>query len=236
MAYIQTRAQRPRQWHIKTQRRRAGSFLAPTKALEALLSSKWRSLCLILGAVMSGDAAESPVLPRGAFCSKGWTLPWRELAKPKDSGPLGWGPWPESGKAEEAESFRSKLVSLLHTSKRTCFKKGSSPWRSVEIPLKTRNKTAIWPSNPITGHIPWGNHNGNRRLYPSVHCSTIYNSQDMKQPRCPSADEWIEAVVHIHRGILLKHKKEHIWVSSNEMDKPRAYYTEWSKSERENIY
>ena len=49
--------------------------IAPTKALEALLSSKWRSLCLILGAVMSGDAAESPVLPRGAFCSKGWTLP-----------------------------------------------------------------------------------------------------------------------------------------------------------------
>ena len=28
-------------------------------------------------------------------------------------------------------------------------------------------------------------------------------------------------------------KKEHIWVSSNEVDEPRAYYTEWSKSERE---
>ena len=26
-------------------------------------------------------------------------------------------------------------------------------------------------------------------------------------------------------------QKEHIWVSSNEGD-PRAYYTEWSKSER----
>ena len=42
-----------------------------------------------------------------------------------------------------------------------------------------------------------------------------------------------EAVVHIHNRILLGHKKEHIWASSNEVDEPRAYYTEWSKSERE---
>ena len=42
-----------------------------------------------------------------------------------------------------------------------------------------------------------------------------------------------EVVVHIHNGILLSHKKECIWVSSNEMDEPRAYYTEWIKSERE---
>jgi len=26
---------------------------------------------------------------------------------------------------------------------------------------------------------------------------------------------------------------EHIWVSSNEVDEPRAYYTGWNKSERE---
>jgi len=42
-----------------------------------------------------------------------------------------------------------------------------------------------------------------------------------------------EAVVHIYDGTLLSHKKEPIWVSFNEVDEPRAYYTEWSKSERE---
>ena len=42
-----------------------------------------------------------------------------------------------------------------------------------------------------------------------------------------------EAAVHMHNGILLSHKKKHIWISSNEMDEPRAYYTEWNKSERE---
>ena len=40
-------------------------------------------------------------------------------------------------------------------------------------------------------------------------------------------------MIHIHNGILLSHKKGHVWVSSDEMDKSRAYYTEWSKSERE---
>ena len=42
-----------------------------------------------------------------------------------------------------------------------------------------------------------------------------------------------ELVVHIHNGILLSHKKECIRVIFNEVDEPRAFYTEWSKSERE---
>ena len=56
-----------------------------------------------------------------------------------------------------------------------------------------------------------------------------------------------EFVVRIHNGYfcgtntdkimvqiqILSYKKDHIWVSSNEADEPRAYYTEWSKSERE---
>ena len=50
-----------------------------------------------------------------------------------------------------------------------------------------------------------------------------------------SMDRWMdkEIMVHIHNGILLSHKKEHIWVSSDEVDEPRTYYTEWSESEWE---
>ena len=33
-----------------------------------------------------------------------------------------------------------------------------------------------------------------------------------------------KAVVHVHSGILLNHKKDCIWLSSNEVDGPRAYY------------
>ena len=49
-----------------------------------------------------------------------------------------------------------------------------------------------------------------------------------------SIGRWMDKkiVVHILNGILLSYKKEHIWVSSNEVDEPGAYYTEWSESER----
>ena len=56
-----------------------------------------------------------------------------------------------------------------------------------------------------------------------------------KQPRCPSTDEWVKKLwcIYMHSGILLSCTKEHIWVSSDEVDETRAYRTEWSQSERE---
>ena len=50
-----------------------------------------------------------------------------------------------------------------------------------------------------------------------------------------SIGRWTDkkAVVHINNGILLSYEKEHIWLSSNEVDETGTYYTEWSKSERE---
>ena len=69
-----------------------------------------------------------------------------------------------------------------------------------------------------------------------------------KKPRYPSTDEWIKNLcsrcthmralylsmyIKIYNGILLSHKKEHSWVSPNEVDEATAYYTEWSKSKRE---
>ena len=40
------------------------------------------------------------------------------------------------------------------------------------------------------------------------HCSTTYNSQDMKQPKCPWAEEWIKKMGYIHSGKSLNHKNE----------------------------
>ena len=50
-----------------------------------------------------------------------------------------------------------------------------------------------------------------------------------------SIGRWMdkEVVIYIHNGISFSYKKECIWVSSNEVDETGAYYTEWSKSERE---
>ena len=57
-------------------------------------------------------------------------------------------------------------------------------------------------------------------LFIEALCTT---ARTWKQPRCSLTDEWIKNVVHIHNGTLLSHKKEHIWISSNEVDEPRTY-------------
>ena len=49
----------------------------------------------------------------------------------------------------------------------------------------------IWCSNHTTGHIPWENHNSEEHIYPNIHCSTIYNSQDMETTKM-SNDRWIK--------------------------------------------
>ena len=97
-----------------------------------------------------------------------------------------------------------------------------------------KNRTTIRPSNPTTGHIPWGNHNSKRVMYQNVHCSSIYNSQNMEATYV-SINRWIdkEDVAHIYNGILLRHKKKWNWVMCNEVDGSRVCHTEWSKSERE---
>jgi len=38
-----------------------------------------------------------------------------------------------------------------------------------------------WPSNPTTGHTHQGNQNSKRHMFPKVHHSTVYNSQDMEE-------------------------------------------------------
>ena len=50
-----------------------------------------------------------------------------------------------------------------------------------------------------------------------------------------SIDRWMdkEDVAHIYHGILLSHKKEWNIANCSNMDGPRDYHTNWSKSERE---
>ena len=45
-----------------------------------------------------------------------------------------------------------------------------------------------------------------------------------------------EDEAHIYNGILLSHKKEEICAICRDMDGPRDFHTEGSKSEREKYY
>ena len=91
----------------------------------------------------------------------------------------------------------------------------------------------MWSSNLTPGHISGENHNLKRYLHPNVHCSTVYNSQDMEATYMSTnrgMDK--EDVVHIYNRILLCHKKEWNNAICSNMDGPRDYHTEWSQTEK----
>ena len=92
---------------------------------------------------------------------------------------------------------------------------------SMKIPQKTKNRITVWSRNSTPGHLSRENHDLKRFMNPNVHCSTIYNSQEIEATIDRRVDK--ENVVHIHNGFLLTHKKE--WnngICSN-MDGPWNY-------------
>ena len=53
-------------------------------------------------------------------------------------------------------------------------------WKFLKKIQKTKTRITICHSNPIPRHTPGENHNLKRYMHPNVHCSTIYNSQDLE--------------------------------------------------------
>ena len=48
-----------------------------------------------------------------------------------------------------------------------------------------------------------------------------------KQPKWPSADDWVKkAVEHLHNGTLLSHKKEGNFTFRNSINGPVEYYAQ----------
>ena len=112
-------------------------------------------------------------------------------------------------------------------------------WKTVWRFLKELKIVTIWSCNPIPGHISRKDENSNsqRYMYPKVHSSTSYISQDMESTQM-SIDRWMdkEDVVYIHNGILLSHKKEWNNAICSNMDGPRGYHVKWSKSEKDKCH
>ena len=63
-------------------------------------------------------------------------------------------------------------------------------------------------------------------MHPNVHCSTIYNRQDMEATQMSinrGMDK--EDVAHIYNGTPLTHKKERNNATCSNMDGPRDHHT-----------
>ena len=112
---------------------------------------------------------------------------------------------------------------------------------SMETPQKIKNGTAFWLSNPTDGNISKGTQNINLKehKHPYVHCSSIYNHQDMEAAQV-SISRWVEktSMGHLHNGIPLNHKKKkrkENFTLFESMVGPGEHYTKWNKPVREMI-
>ena len=115
-----------------------------------------------------------------------------------------------------------------------CVEGGLLNYRHILYHLPTREapKLPYDPAILLLGIYPEKATIQNDTCTPVFITALFTIARTWKEPRCPSTDEWIKKLWYIYNGILHSHKKEHIWVSANEVNEPRAYYTEWSKSER----
>ena len=69
---------------------------------------------------------------------------------------------------------------------------------SMEIPLKTRNKTTIQPSNTTSRYTPWGNQNWKDTCTPMFTGALFTVARTWKQSRYPSTGEWIKKLWYIY--------------------------------------
>ena len=90
--------------------------------------------------------------------------------------------------------------------KESCTKKLEQPTSPLpNLAINYRND----PTIPLLAHT-LRHRNSKTHMYSSVHCSTIFNSQDTEASKCPSTEEWIKirCCAYIEKNISQKKKKE----------------------------
>ena len=92
---------------------------------------------------------------------------------------------------------------------------------SMEISRKLKNGSAFWPIDPTSGNLLEGTQNTNLKehehLY--VHCSIIYNHQDMEAAQVSISRSVDKTTMgHLYNRILLGHKKEENFTLCNSID------------------
>ena len=103
-------------------------------------------------------------------------------------------------------------------------------WRAVWKYLKkTKTRTTIWSSNPTPGHIPRENYSLKLSMHSSVHCSNVYNSQDMETASMPTDRRVAKDAAHHTVRIIQPQQNNGVRSNMGSTD----YHTKWNKSDRE---
>ena len=110
---------------------------------------------------------------------------------------------------------------------------------SIEIPQKIKNGSAFDPAIPLLGIYLKEPQNTNlkehKHLY--VHCSVIYNCQDMEAAQCLSVDEWVKQLWNIYTtGYYLAIKKKSLPFAREWMDLENIMLSEIRQSEKEKYH
>ena len=105
---------------------------------------------------------------------------------------------------------------------------------SMEFPQKTKNGTTFWSRDSTAENL---------RLYPKNTetpvqknlCTPMFIAAQFtiakywKQPKCPSANEWIQIMLYLQNGILRSREKEGAYTLCNSMDGTGEHYAKWNK-------
>ena len=105
---------------------------------------------------------------------------------------------------------------------------------------KLKNRTTIWSSNPTSGYLYKRIEIRILKRLSALPCSLFTIAKIWKQPKCLSADEWINEMCYIltiKYYSVLKKKKGKPDICDN-MDRPRGHYAKWNKpdTERQILY
>ena len=77
---------------------------------------------------------------------------------------------------------------------------------SMEVPQKIKSGTVLWPNHSTSGNLSEETQHINSKEYkhPYVHCSVMYNRQDMESAQV-SFNRWVDKTTmrHLHNGILV---------------------------------
>ena len=96
----------------------------------------------------------------------------------------------------------------------------------MEFPLKNKNGLLFDPAIPLLGLYP---KNPETRMQKNL-CTPLFIAAQFtiakcwKQPKCPTVNEWIKKLVHLHDGILRSRKKEGTPTFQDSMDGTGEYY------------
>ena len=109
-------------------------------------------------------------------------------------------------------------------------------WKAVWSYLKKiKNGIALRPSDSTSGNLSKEIQNTNLKkyMYSYVHCSVIYNSQDLEAAQV-SISRWVDktAMVLLHNGMLLSLKKKNFTLC-NSMNGPGQHYARRNKPIRD---